>query len=244
MKSPVIITGFHRSGTSAVARAFHSAGVVLGTDLIGAEPANPYGHFEDVEVVALHDALLASEGLTWKSTDPVANRAPIAQAIERYRSERPPAQHWGVKDPRICLFLHEWVEVLPDASVVFVVRPPGPSIASLHRRHARRHVFSEGIDPSDLEFWRDPDLGLKLWCHYHEQALPTLTTHPHTTIIDYADPDGADKLITAELTRQALDPDRSTPLDRELGLIATIDVYDSSLIDRARSLWATLTAST
>lgn len=242
MSGPLLITGFHRSGTSAVARSFHSAGVNLGTNLLGAEPANPYGHFEDVDAIEVHDTRLAAEGLSWKSTVSVRDRTAIAPSLRRYVETRDGAEPWGVKDPRICLFLPEWIDVVPDAEIIFVIRPPGPSIASLHRRHARRHVDSEGLDPSDLAFWRDPDLGLKLWCHYHEQALPTLQTHEQRIVLDYSQTDETDLGLHAAIARRGLDPARSHPFDRSLGKVRTIAVHDRSLIDRAQTIWTSLTA--
>lgn len=237
----VLIAGFHRSGTSAVARAFHRAGLHMGDTLLGSEPANPYGHFEDEVVIDLHDSLLTREGLTWKSTSPVADRSHARALIAEY-AERRGAQStglWGVKDPRVCLFLPEWLAAAPRAEVIFVARPPGPAIASLHRRHIRRFIDTAGIDDSDLAFRRDPDLGLKLWCHYHEQALPALSQHSHVTIVDYASA-VADEVIHASIARLGLNTDEVTSFDRTLGQDATTWLHDPALGDRARSLWTQL----
>ena len=62
--SVLVVAGFHRSGTSLVTEILSRAGLFVGDDLIGANPSNPYGHFEDREVVRLHDRLLADVGLT------------------------------------------------------------------------------------------------------------------------------------------------------------------------------------
>ena len=64
--TPLIIAGFHRSGTSAVARTLALSGLHLGDDLLGSEPSNPYGHYEDNEVIAIHQTLLDVNGLDWK----------------------------------------------------------------------------------------------------------------------------------------------------------------------------------
>jgi len=238
----VLITGFHRSGTSAVARSFSGAGVDLGDRLLGAEPANPYGHFEDIAAIDLHDEILASEGLTWKSGERFKDRASASEAIANYVAERRATRSgtWGVKDPRMCLFLPEWVRSCPDAEVIFVIRPPGPTIASLLRRHVRRHVDTAGVDHSDLAFWRDPDLALKLWCHYHEQALPTLTNHAQTTVLDYAEADATDQQIRSVITRLGLEPDVAISLDRTLGQHDTALVHDKTLRDRAFAVWRRL----
>ena len=238
MTAPVLITGFHRSGTSAVARAFHSAGLGLGETLLGAEPANPYGHFEDEAAIALHDEVLAAEELTWKSTAALSDRSAVIEEISRYIDARSAlsASSWGVKDPRLCLFLAEWIKLLPDAVVVFVLRAPGPTIASLHRRHVRRHVDTAGVDPSDLAFWKDPDLALKLWCHYHEQALPTLATHSSATLINYG-LSSTDEAILEAIASTGLTPDQGVRLDPSLGRQSTSWVHDPGLIRRAGDIW-------
>lgn len=241
MNSPVLITGFHRSGTSAVARAFHAAGLHLGATLLGAEPANPYGHFEDEAAIAAHDAALNAEDLTWKSTETISNRAQAAAKVSDYVASRQAQSSlpWGVKDPRLCLFLPEWLTVNPDASIIFVMRAPGPAIASLHRRHIRRFVDTSGIDPGDLDFWKDPDLGLKLWCHYHEQALPALRSHPSTTFIEYGI-EGTDTAIGEAITDLGLTPDPDVVLDIGLGQQATTWFHDPTLLDQAKDLWAAI----
>lgn len=240
----VLVTGFHRSGTSALARALHGAGLDLGASLLGAEPANPHGHFEDENCVALHDELLKASNLTWKSLESPRNTEDAQRAIVNYvdqRSELATSEHWGVKDPRMCIFLADWLGVVPDAHVVFALRPPGPAIASLLRRHVRRHVDTHGIDPSDLDFWRDPDLATKLWCHYHERALPALTQHKSVTIVRYEQPDRAEKALSNVADHLNLNTSTIVPLDRSLGVDATATVHDSALIARARNVWNHMT---
>ena len=68
-KSPfLLVSGFHRSGTSLVAQTLHSNGVNLGENLMGASFGNPNGHFEDLSIVELHDELLNLHGLDWQTT--------------------------------------------------------------------------------------------------------------------------------------------------------------------------------
>ena len=65
MSEQLLIAGFHRSGTSATAQLLHRAGLFLGYELLEALPSNPYGHFEDREVVFLHQDILADNELSW-----------------------------------------------------------------------------------------------------------------------------------------------------------------------------------
>ncbi len=244
MSGPVLIAGFHRSGTSAVARAFHAAGLNLGERLLGAEPANPYGHFEDEDAIALHDELLEAEDLTWKSPDALVDRSQALDRVAAYAAQRLRAANgaWGLKDPRLCLFLPEWLAATPDASLIFVIRSPGAAIASLHRRHIQRHVDTGGVDPSDLDFWRDPDLGLKLWCHYHEQALPFLRAHGSATVIEFGSQD-TNASITRAIERAGLSADEAVVLDARLGHSDTSWFHDPALLHRATDLWEMINGS-
>ena len=70
MSDQLIIGGFHRSGTSATARLLHRAGLFLGYELLEALPSNPYGHFEDREVVDLHRHILNGNEQTWLVDEP------------------------------------------------------------------------------------------------------------------------------------------------------------------------------
>jgi len=240
MTPPILLTGFHRSGTSAVARALHGAGAKLGTVLLGSEPTNPHGHFEDVDVVELHDELLARESLTWKSLESPTDHDAATTAISEYVRSRDThhgsdPQPWGVKDPRMCLFLGPWLDVTPEAEIVFVVRAPGPTVASLHRRHIQRHVDTGGIDPSDLDFWHQADLGLKLWLHYHRLALPHLGSS-RTSIIFYDDAAAVDATLAKLVDRLGFSG-TPIPLDPELGRIESLSTINSSLIAEATELW-------
>ena len=94
--SPILITGFHRSGTSAVAKAFHEGGLDLGSELLGAEFANPYGHFEDEPAIEVHDEILRGEGLTWKSPTRLSRRERALADIDHYIARRETSRRWGV----------------------------------------------------------------------------------------------------------------------------------------------------
>ena len=58
----IIVTGFHRSGTSMAMQSLKKAGVHIGDSQLVANLSNPDGLFEDVEAVKLHDRWLAPTG--------------------------------------------------------------------------------------------------------------------------------------------------------------------------------------
>ncbi len=247
--SPVLIAGFHRSGTSAIARMIHAAGVHLGDNLLGAEPSNPHGHFEDLDVVSLHDDFLRLAGHTWKSTtsalEPLDEKS--RDQLRSLIDQRDRTQTlWGVKDPRLCLFLDEWLLIKPYAHVIVVIRRPDQSVRSLHMRHSRRHVDTRGIDPSDLDFWRDPDLGLRLWVHYHQRLLTALDDNTSMHVVDFSDRQSVQDTVATVARTWGLDIDTSNVplLDARLGntAVAPLEVRSPALIAEATSLWASLRA--
>lgn len=243
----ILIAGFHRSGTSAVAQVLQRAGLDLGQNLLGAGPSNPYGHFEDLDVIDSHDAALAAHGLTWKDPTPCPRPAgrlaeDLATFVNHRNASTPAGTVWGVKDPRLCLFLPEWLAAAPDAHVVAVVRQPGAAISSLHRRHARRYVDTRKVDVTDLAFWQDPDLGLRLWIHYHEQLLAALPEDG--VVVDFDDRSTIDRLpqVLQGLWNVPLTLSNESVLDPHLGrqLSEPVEVRDVSLINTAEALWGKL----
>lgn len=58
----VIVLGMHRSGTSALSRSLMALGLSLGQSLLDPQPDNPLGYWEDREIVAINEEVLASSG--------------------------------------------------------------------------------------------------------------------------------------------------------------------------------------
>jgi hypothetical protein len=128
----VVLTGMHRSGTSLFGRYLMASGVDLGDALIGPLPSNPYGHFEDLAFVELHEQALAR---SWKHPRFSAEeRAAARQLVEARKGRGLP---WGWKDPRTCFFLSEWAELIPEAVFVLLFREPLQVVDSMCRRRER-----------------------------------------------------------------------------------------------------------
>lgn len=186
MTDELIIAGFHRSGTSFTAQNLRHHGLFLGDDLLGAAPSNPYGHFEDREVVTIHEILLRDNGVTWQVDRPLlpAVRGATWNRIERFVATRR-SEHvfWGFKDPRVCLFLGLWRHVMPEANVLAVYRPYWSSVRSLHRRHGIQHT--QGLPPADshLRFFREPDLALRMWVHHNRALIRECRAFPESTML-------------------------------------------------------------
>lgn len=167
-----IITGFHRSGTSMTAQAAQRCGLALGPVLMPAGPSNPDGHFEDWDVVELHEQILSEAGSYWLHTGslpPVRERHFAAmRRIAAQRDER--HEVWGFKDPRACLFLDAWRAVIPDVTVLGLVRHWSLCLESLRDRHAAEIALEPALAREHLRLWLEPRRALASWA-VHNRAL-------------------------------------------------------------------------
>lgn len=249
--SEILVAGFHRSGTSSVAQLLHAAGLFLGDDLLGAVPSNPYGHYEDREVVQIHDQLLADNGVNWQAAEEfVPLIAPLRwTAMERLVERRRVAHRlWGFKDPRACLFLGTWKHLMPDSKVVLVFRPVSDCSYSLHRRHATQLFQGTGPGEVHRRFFEEPDLAARMWLAHNRALLAFADRHPEDVLGV-----GFDALqrglpltrlvrsawrvpLREVATFSALDPLVTTPRDQRQPL------GDPSLAEQIDDVWAALTA--
>jgi len=164
----ICIIGAHRSGTSTITRALNLLGAWLGDekDLMKPLPENPEGFWERLDIFYLQNRLLAKLKRSWDSTAPLPENWHKAAEIRPLKDElvalvkesftdRP---LWAWKDPRTCLLLPLWKDVLSelgiDLKVVFVVRNPLDVARSLEKRNG----FTT-------------DKGLGIWFHHTIAAL-------------------------------------------------------------------------
>lgn len=166
-RAPLLIASFHRSGSSLTAHMLHSAGLHLGNQLLGAKPSNPHGHFEDKEVIALHDQALASQGHAWyQDRGAVAMQQPFLLAqIKAYAMEKwAQYQTFGVKDPRLCLTVRHWHAALTRVNVIFVHRDADLSRTSLWSRALRDYQAGHAKN-LNAALVKDPDLIGRIYGH-------------------------------------------------------------------------------
>lgn len=158
----LVVTGMHRSGTSLTAAILASAGVDMGDRLLGADAANPRGHFEDVDLLLFHQRALAANGLSADGFvaggEPEVPALMLAEAHDIVATRRAKHRPWGWKEPRTVLFLDFWERMLPEARFVLVFRRPWEVIDSLFRR-------------GNAEFLAEPRLAVGVWRHYNELLL-------------------------------------------------------------------------
>lgn len=164
----------HRSATSLVANLLLEAGLPIGRELHPAGLGNPRGHFEDHEFFTLHEDMLAARGETCFSAR--ADFAPPEDPVfvERAKgliAERNTLPFWGWKDPRTCLFLDFWHDLLPEGRYLFVYRHPVEVALSLWRRN------------TDLELRQDPWLAVRSWEVHNRRLLDFCARHPERVFL-------------------------------------------------------------
>jgi hypothetical protein len=246
--NPLIVAGFHRSGTSAIARSLHLGGLFLGDDLLGTEPSNPHGHFEDNEVISIHQEILELSGTDWKSHESFETYVParLWDALRgfvnsRREREQRTGEAWGFKDPRVCLLLPIWLHLLPEANVLIVFRNPAECVRSLHMRHSRQLAAHRGPGYVHRDFWSITDLGVRMWIHYHRMLLSSLPDSSRVHAVNFGDRDSVAGVVSAVNDRweMGLDEAHETALDPSLGAtrVDPVRVIDKDLIVEATTVW-------
>ena len=185
MSEQLIIAGFHRSGTSATAHLLHRAGLFLGDELLEANSSNPYGHFEDREVVDLHQRILVDNERTWLVDEPflpVVNPARWRRMREIVGRRNAGQRLWGFKDPRVCTMIMLWKHLLPDAKVLLVYRHFSESSRSLGKRHSTNLFRGSPNHYIHGRFWKEPDLALRMWLSHNNALLAFARAYPEDTL--------------------------------------------------------------
>jgi Cupin-like domain len=174
----VVVLGMHRSGTSATTRAINLLGIPLCVqeDLWLGSRGNPTGYWESASLAQFNDRLLREAGAAWwcppasDELTPLLGSEPLRAAASALFARLHTTDQWVWKDPRICITLPFWREVL-DAMLtcILVLRNPLEIAESLRVR-----------DGMPLRW------GLALWERYSRHALQALDGHD-VIVTQYAD---------------------------------------------------------
>ena len=209
----LVITGMHRSGTSAVAGLVQGLGVDGGVLDMGPAPDNPRGFFERRDVMGFNDRWLENLGGSWWAPSPTTAAtwnsldAGVLRDARRQLDVFDPAhQDWFIKDPRLCLLLPLWDRLtLRNLPVLLCVRDPRDSANSLQLR--------DGISGRRA---------LALWFAYLRQALLS-SRNRRLAVVDYdqliASREASAEGLAEFLTSIGLGPVSPSTLRRATALI-------------------------
>ncbi len=142
----IVVSGSHRSGTSALARVLSLLGCDLAKHLMPPRYGNELGFWEPEEVVNAHDVFLGSIGSSWDDVAALPDGAFVSAAARELRQQLALLLHdeygtsplFVVKDPRISRLLPLWLAVLAELqiapAIALAVRNPLEVAASLKAR--------------------------------------------------------------------------------------------------------------
>lgn len=163
---PLLLLGMHRSGTSYLSSLLGAMGWKLGESLLGPQKGNPRGHFEDEEILAFHEDLLAARGESsgrWFD-EGMMREGPVEMAFCAEEWERGQVLlkaralegAWGWKEPRTCLFLDFWEALAPGLEGLIVFRHPLEIHLSTIRRDHWDLVWFPGQVLSSCGVYMEP----------------------------------------------------------------------------------------
>ncbi len=137
----LILVGMHRSGTSLTAQWLEKTGLFIGDKMVGSNVGNENGHFEDEDFNFLQHNILQENSLSYKVRGSqkikIAKKFEAqAKAIVLKRNEE--KGDWGWKDPRTCLLLDFWNNLIPNPYYLFVYRSYSEVASSIYRREIKK----------------------------------------------------------------------------------------------------------
>ena len=170
-----MILGSGRSGTSLAAGVLRNSGYFMGHRLNPANITNPKGQFEDYEINALNEALLAQvtprrpdnflgtilyrtrpkDGQRWLARIPLDISFHVTADIEQRIKSFVQNEPFCFKDPRFSYTLPAWSPFLKNTVLICVFRHPASTVSSiLKQKKTVPHLkdFSIRADRA-LEVW-------------------------------------------------------------------------------------------
>jgi len=138
----LIIIGMHRSGTSLCASWLHKCGLNIGNNLAGKAIGNTKGQFEDIDFLNLHNKILKANDLYYEVTNQNINTSTFKNDFKNLVASKNKQPQWGWKEPRTCLFLNEYLKLLPESKSLIVYRHYNDVVDSLVRRFIKKEKVS------------------------------------------------------------------------------------------------------
>ena len=141
MANVICVLGMHRSGTSVLTRVLNLLGMDLGpaSQLMPPTKFNPRGFWEHQGIVRINDEILARLGGTWRDVPQFPDGWESSPAMQDLREEAEAlvkrdfgnALTWGWKDPRTCITVPFWQNIIGAMRYLVCLRNPLEVVRSL-----------------------------------------------------------------------------------------------------------------
>lgn len=134
----------HRSGTSLVSQWMHKCNLNLGDRLLGKGIGNVEGHYEDLDFLDLHEQILNSNNSDNRGIKNIEELYVNTYFSEKMKSiidlKNTLHSQWGWKEPRTCLFIDYYKQIIPEATFLVVFRDANSVVDSLLRRDIKNQI--------------------------------------------------------------------------------------------------------
>ncbi|MEM4261318.1 MAG: hypothetical protein QXG00_08795 [Candidatus Woesearchaeota archaeon] len=143
----IVVTGMHRSGTSAMMGLLNQLGIELGSDYLNPSDDNPKGFYENKFIVELNEEILAALNSSWDDVFLLPERWHEFDVIKEYKrklkelivAEFSNTHIFGIKDPRISKLLPLWKSIFKELDItpyfIICLRHPLEVAQSLKKRN-------------------------------------------------------------------------------------------------------------
>ena len=217
----LMVVGMHRSGTSLISNWLYRCGLQLGEHLLEAGNGNQEGHFEDVEFLKMHEEILTSNdfpasGYVYdKVIDISVYQLEKLKSVIKVKNQR--YRQWGWKEPRTCLFLDLYRELLPNSKYLVIVRDYSAVVHSLLKRdfaeYEQKYLHGKKLQRFVWLYLRRQNTSrkfykahaedyLKVYIEYNQHILNTLKELPPEDymVVNYSLLEKSDKEVFSFLT--------------------------------------------
>jgi hypothetical protein len=220
-----LILGAGRSGTSLIGQLLTQAGYILVRSATYApDEGNPFGYYEDLEVNAANDAMLARFGPRWKRIWRILRRTPQLPTEQGWLLDLNPRQvaaltapaeqaaifkrlfsqtPFAYKDPRFSFTLGALASLLPkDTAYICVFRDPRQVIKST-QKHARRN----GIELDDNYCYRVWEAHYRCLLEHHQNIAGRWLFVSYDQLIDRTAIVRMEEFLDLRLDRELIKPE-------------------------------------
>jgi len=217
MSNVLVIAGMHRSGTSLTASWLHKMGLFMGNNLMSSRFDNIKGHFEDLDILKIHEndlkgKKMQSTGLRFKKNFNFNLSQNSKEEIVKIVSKRERVGQWGWKEPRGTLFLKDWKEIIPELKCLAVYRHYDKVVESLIRRIKYSIYNTKSFKPINrlklkmifpIYIKREIIFFIKAWISYNDSIIEFHKNYPNDCIlINIEDFLAKEKIIFNNLTEK------------------------------------------